>query len=351
MAFNLVHLLTAVFCASYFERTRACEFVSPTVGSCFKLAATPYVTTETSEFGPTIEGCSVSREGNIFAVDYGNRKTTYQLGQVFPQQRLFYRDINRSSYFNGIRFLNSATAFIADAENHRVLKLTVGPGNVVSNSSNYCSDVNMIQPNDITLSKTGTVFTSGMKWLPDTNNTDGDIWSCLPDGTVKRLDILGRTNGIDLTPDEQHLYVSESYNKGGVPITQKIWKYNTNVTQGTITTKTLFADFGSIDNTTAFDIDGVKTDINGNLFVARYGGGHVAVLSTRGKLIGKITLSFPNPTNLEFGGPTGTTLFIVGQCKITGKGCVDKINVVTPGRSWSILQDTLTTKYFKKSEL
>lgn len=350
MALNLAHLLTAAFCVGFHGQTRACELVLPNIGTCFKLTATPYITTETSKFGSTIEGASVNREGNIFAVDYGNSTTAYQLGQVFPEQKLFYRDINRSSYFNGIRFLNSTTAFIADAENHRVVKLTVDPGNVVSNSKNYCSDVNMIQPNDITLSKTGTVFTSGMKWLPNTNNTDGDIWSCLPNGTVKRLEILGRTNGIDLTPDEQYLYVSESYNKDGVPITQKIWKYGTNVTQGTITTKTLFADFGSLDNTTAFDIDGMKTDINGNLFVARYGGGHVAVLSTRGKLIGKITLSFPNPTNLEFGGPTGTTLFIVGQCKITGKGCVDKIDVVTPGRSWSILQDTFTTNLFEKSE-
>lgn len=274
----------------------------------------------------------------MFAVHYGTGETTHQLGQMYPQQKLFYSDILTSSYLNGIRFLNSATAFIADATSHRILKLTVDSGNVVTNSSTYCSDMNMIQPNDITLSKTGTVFTSGENYVANTDDTDGDIWSCLPDGTVKRLELLGRTNGIDLSPDEQHLYVSESYTRDYVPIVQKIWRYNSNVIDGAITSKTLFADFDEMDNTTTFDIDGMKTDINGNLFVARYGGSHVAIISAEGSLIGKIGVSFPNPTNLEFGGPNGTTLLIVGQCEQEGKGCVDRIEVNTPGRSWSILQ-------------
>lgn len=274
----------------------------------------------------------------MFAVNYGTNESTHQLGQMFPEQRLFYSDVNRLSFFNGIRFLNSSTAFVADVANHRVLKLNVGPGNVVTNSSNYCSDSNMIQPNDLTLSKTGTVFTSGMHWTGDTDDTDGDIWSCLPNGNAKLLELLGRTNGIELTPDEQYLYVSESYNEAGVPIVQKIWRYEANVKDGTITSKKLFANFDSIDKTAGYDIDGMKTDVLGNLYVTRHGGAHVAIFSPQGALIGKISLSFSQPTNLEFGGEKGTTLFIVGQCEQAGKGCVDRIEVVTPGRSWSMLQ-------------
>lgn len=316
----------------------ACKLVPLSEVTCFELVAKPYITYGTSQFGPTIEGASVNPDGDIFAVNYGSSESTYQLGQVYPQQKLFYTDVNTSSFFNGIRFLNSATAFIADVANHRVLELTVDLGNVFSKSSNYCSDVNMLQPNDLTLSKIGTVFTSGMNWVDNTDNTDGDIWSCLPDGTAKRLELLGRTNGIELTPDEQHLYVSESYNRDGGPVAQKIWRYNSNVNDGTIASKTLFADFDLIDGTAAVDIDGMRTDMNGNLFVTRHGGGHVAIFSPDGALIGKIALNFPKPTNLEFGGPNGTTLFIVGQCEREGRGCVDQIDVVTPGRSWSMLQ-------------
>jgi len=337
MLFYISTLLLGSFLIS---ESGACELVPDFSGSCFDLVASPYITHAVSQFGPLIEGAGVNRRGEVFAVDYGDSQTTYQLGQVAPEQKLFFRDTDQSSYFNGIRYLNSETAFIADVVNHRILKLTVQPDNVVSKSEVFCSDPNMLQPNDLTLSVTGTVFTSGMRWLADTNNTHGDIWSCLPNGTVQRLELLGRTNGIDLTPDEQHLYVSESYNRGGNAYSQKIWKYRVNVADGSIPFKTLFADFERLDGSVTYDIDGMKTDVQGNLFVARYGGRHVAILSPAGLLIGKIAVSFPNPTNIELGGPNGTTLFIVGQCSQEGKGCVDQIDLVSPGRSWSHLQMT-----------
>lgn len=340
MALNVYQslLLTILLVVVCFKQCHACDLVPSFTGTCFELAAVPFITNETSQFGPTIEGASVNPAGEMFAVNYGTIETPYQLGHVFPQQKLFYRDTNEGSFFNGIRFLNSATAFVADTRNHRVLRLVLGPDNVVISNDNYCTDTRMIQPNDLTLSKTGTVFTSGMNWVADTDDTDGDIWSCLPDGSVRQLEVLGRTNGIELSPDEKHLYVSESYNTDGDPIVQKIWRYNTNIEQGTISTKTLFADFEFIDNTAFYDIDGMKTDINGNLFVARYGARQIAIFSPQGALIGKIGLNFPNSTNLEFGGPTGTSLFIVGQCEQEGKGCVDRIEVNAPGRSWTMLQ-------------
>lgn len=325
--------------------TSACDLVPSNDESCFELKATPYIRFDNSQFGADIEGATVNPDGHMFAVNYGSTESTHQLGQMFPLQRLFYSDTITSSILNGIRFLNAETALVAD-KNHRVLKLSVTSGNVVTNSSNYCSNANMINPNDLTVSKTGTVFTSGMNWVDDTNETDGDIWSCLPDGSAKRLELLGRTNGIELSPDERYLYVSESHNRGGVPISQKIWRYNTNIADGTINSKTLFADFNSIDKTTEFDIDGMKTDINGNLFVTRHTASHIAIFSPQGALIGKIELNFPKPTNLEFGGPNGRTLYIVGQCAQEGKGCVDRIEVNTPGRSWSMLQGSNAQRSF-----
>jgi len=320
------------------RQSSACNLVPSHDGTCFELAATPYITFVTSQYGPTIEGASVNPAGEMFAVNYGTSETTYQLGQIVPDQRLFYSDANRASLFNGIRFSNRDAAYIADKINLRVLKLNLGPGNTVINSEDFCRNNSMIEPNDVALSITGTVFTSGMIWIDDTDDTHGHIWSCRQDGTVQQLEVLGRTNGIELSPDERFLYVSESYNRGGVPYEQKIWRYDVNVIEGTIANKTLFVDFKFVDGTEMFDIDGMKTDINGNLYVARYGGRHIAIFSKEGHLIGKIALNFPNSTNLEFGGPNGTTLYIVGQCALEGRGCVDRIEVVTPGRHWTMLQ-------------
>lgn len=109
-------------------------------------------------------------------------------GQFFPDQRLFYADAQTTSLLNGIRFLNETVAYAVDAVNHRVLQLEVeenaeGSPTVVG-SSVFCADPTMLQPNDLTLSRVGTVFTSGMRWLADTNDTHGDIWSCTKNGEV-----------------------------------------------------------------------------------------------------------------------------------------------------------------------
>jgi len=179
---------------------------------------------------------------------------------------------------------------------------------------------------------------SGQNWVPDTGATDGDVWSCTPDGTATRLDVMGRTNGIELSPDETKLYVSESYTRAGTPYVQKIWVYAANTTTGTISNKTLFVDFERLDGSTGHDVDGMKTDMDGNLYVTRNGGGgQVVVFNPAAEVIGRIYLNFPNPTNIELGGPNGTTAYIVGACPFGGMGCVDVIQLVTPGRSWSII--------------
>lgn len=324
----------------------ACDLVPGSRdNSCLNLKAEPYISSSISEFGPYIEGTGVNPRGDIFAVNYGYPSMKYQLGQVHPKQRLFYEDEFQTSLLNGIRFLNENTTYVADAVNHRILELSLtlkGEDTVVTGSRVFCASQQMLQPNDLTLAlKTGTVITSGMQWLADTNDTHGDIWACLPNGQVKKLEVMGRTNGIDLSPDETILYVSESYNRAGVPNVQKIWKYNVNTAEGTISGKALFVNFAEIDGSVAVDIDGMKTDIQGNLYVTRHGGSQVVIFNPAGKVIGNITLNFPNPTNLEFGGPKGTTLFIVGKCRDNGdKGCVDKIEVTNPGRTWNLLQQS-----------
>lgn len=101
----------------------------------------------------------------------------------------------------------------------------------------------------------------------------------------------------------------------------------------------MFVDFAALDGSGTVDIDGMKTDVQGNLYVTRHGGSQVVIFSPAGQLIGRITLNFPNPTNLEFGGPTGRTLFITGKCRDNeSKGCVDKIEVTNAGRTWNLLQ-------------
>jgi len=315
----------------------------PQPPDCNALRAQPHLIPSTTQFGGLIEGTSVNHFGHIFAVHYENG--TNKLGQLYPTMRLFYEDQNTTSAFNGIRFLNRNTAFTVDYVNHRVVKLDIQVSlanqSVVTNSSTYCQDASMLQPNDLVVARSGTIFLSGMRWTDNTSEQDGDIWSCLPNGTAQRLELMGRTNGIELTTDDLKMYVSESYNRNGTPYVQKIWLYDVNPNNGTISNKRLFVDFEVLDGSIGHDIDGMRTDLAGNLFVTRNGGAQVVVFNQNAAVIGRIYLNFANPTNLEFGGPQGRTLFVVGACESTWpgvNGCVDTIDLLTAGSSWYRLQ-------------
>jgi gluconolactonase len=198
----------------------------------------------------------------------------------------------------------------------------------------------MAQPNDIAIApKSGRVYASGQKYNADTVVGDGDLWLC--DGGGKdlaavtsspylpvkaiRLGVFGRTNGIEVSPDEKTLYLSEAFNKNFNVISNKIWKFGIDPRSGYVWNQTLFCDFGQLDGSEAVDVDGIRTDKDGNLFVTRNGGGEVIKFSPNGEVLLRIQLpSTKNPTNLELGGTNGTSLFVLGECTAaTDKGCVD----------------------------
>ncbi|KAK9696155.1 hypothetical protein K7432_012609 [Basidiobolus ranarum] len=310
----------------------------------------PLITAENSKFGPFIEGTSVDREGNVYAVNYGNNSTLPTLGRVTPKQSLFYEDTQTpGTAFNGIRFgikeshhhHHHKVAYVADYINHRVVKVTVDShGKTVGKT--HCSNPKFIQPNDITLARNGRMYLSGMKFHQNTQIGDGDIWVCAKEGKTKRLDVLGRTNGIELSPNDKYLYVSEAIDRDSITVSNKIWRYKVHKATGEISHKTLFFDFATV-NTADLNIDGIRSDIRGNLFVVRHGGQEVLKISPKGEILASIKLSFTFPTNIELAGKHGTTLHIVGRCGINtpdgeGVGCVDTWENDVPGRAWSLLQ-------------
>lgn len=101
---------------------------------------------------------------------------------------------------------------------------------------------------------------------------------------------MSTTNGIDLSPDGKILYVGESN-------TREIWAYRIDGTH--------LLSPGLLKRFDDFDIDGLRTDTEGNLFVARIGKGTIAVLSSQGKLQREIALNAREPTNLALGGNDG----------------------------------------------
>jgi gluconolactonase len=114
-----------------------------------------------------------------------------------------------------------------------------------------------------------------------------------PAGAVSLVDgTRGNPNGVALSPDQRTLYVGEE--------------------NGTISAFLVAAD-GSTSDRRVFAIvpgaDGMGVDCAGDLYVAAHNEGAVHVLSPSGVLLGTIAVA-PSVTNLAFGGPDRTTLYI-----------------------------------------
>jgi signal peptidase len=107
--------------------------------------------------------------------------------------------------------------------------------------------------------------------------------------------IMGETNGLDLSPDETTLYVSESD-------TRQVWAYR--IRGHRLTSSRLVIEFPQ------GDVDGLRTDLDGRIYVARPGNGTIALIGSDGALVREITLRGKIPTNLTFGGEYGKTIFV-----------------------------------------
>ncbi|KAI8324991.1 SGL-domain-containing protein, partial [Martensiomyces pterosporus] len=306
----------------------------------------PYLTANTTKFGAFIEGAGVDRQGNFYAVDFNDNKAA--TGRAYSSQAVLFADkVKTNSWFNAIRFNIDRNgvqeAYLGDVTNHRVVRLR-DPGNKGQffHSETFCEDANILQPNDLAIAHTtGRLFLSGMRFTPDSVIGDGDMWTCDQKGVATKLGSFYRTNGIEVSPDEKLLYLSEAINKGGKVVSNVIHVFDLDAEKGTVSNKRLFVDFGKLDNSASNDVDGMRTDVQGNLYVARWGAGKVAKISPGGELLAYIELaSIAEVTNLEFAGPNGKDLYIVGACKDKPtKGCIDRlVGNSKQGRAFANLQ-------------
>ncbi len=85
------------------------------------------------------------------------------------------------------------------------------------------------------------------------------------------------------------------------------------------------------------DLDGLRADMVGNLYVANWGAGEVHYINAwTGEVLSTITVDQPNVTNIAFGGKRRKTLYITshdGTC-----GIVSAIDVPIPGRNYRFVR-------------
>ena len=265
--------------------------------------------TPVNGFTSGIEGPACDAEGNLYAVNFERQHT---IGKVTPDGTAsVFVELPTGSIGNGIRFNSAGFMFIADYTNHNVLKVDMDTRNITV----HAHEPTMNQPNDIAIGANDILYASDPNWEAST----GQIWRIDTDGSVTLLEAdMGTTNGIEVSSDEKVLYVNESAQRN-------VWAYDLSPA-GEISNKRLLIQFPD------FNMDGMRCDIEGNLYITRHGKGTVAKLSPAGEVLLEVELTGKLCSNLAFGGPDGCTCYVT----MADRGNVEVFRADLPGRSWQL---------------
>jgi sugar lactone lactonase YvrE len=251
---------------------------------------------EQGAFTQGIEGPAVASDGYLYVVNYQQNGT---IGRVINSNRveLFVR-LPEDSIGNGIRFDSIGNMYIADYVNHNILKISATniQSEPESSLSVYAHSPLMNQPNDIAITNSDIIFASDPNWAEG----KGNLWRIDKEQNITLIESdMGTTNGIAVNPDSTKLYVNES-------VQRIVWQYQLD-SEGNLSNKQQLISFDD------YGLDGMRTDTKGNLYIARYGKGVIAIVSPQGKLLREVPLQGMYPTNLAFGGSSKNQIFVTMQ--------------------------------------
>jgi sugar lactone lactonase YvrE len=279
---------------------------------------------------PGIEGPAIDADDNLYFVTRKGLKDGKIL-QLKPgaKKSEVYAVLTEGRLGNGIRFDKDGRMYVADFQQHNVLVFEKGQkkANVYFTTNHAQKGAPTFnQPNDLAIGNDGILYASDplrKTGLP----ISGQIWRITREangkgkGQVMTSDRkdgkMGATNGIDLSPDGKTLYVGES-------TTGQIWAYR-------IEGNNLISLTGPttpMTTLTGGELDGMRTDTSGQIYVTHNGGGKITVLTPQGVRVREIATQGSGPSNLTFGGPDGKTVFVTQ----TKGGFIESFTVDIPGR-------------------
>ncbi|WP_017914182.1 SMP-30/gluconolactonase/LRE family protein [Xanthomonas sp. SHU 166] len=260
-------------------------------------------------FTDKIEGPATGPDGALYVVNFAHDGS---IGQVQRDatgrgQATLFVDLPDGSIGNGIRFDRRGRMYVADYGQHRILRIALRSKRIEV----YATLPGAFQPNDIAMAPDGTLYASDPDWKHD----GGQLWRIDRDRSAHLIETgMGTTNGIEVSPDGKRLYVNES-------VQRRIWVYD-RAADGAVSNKRLFASFADAG------LDGMRCDIDGNLYVARYDAGKVIVLAPDGTLLHEVATKGRKPTNLAFGGADGRDVDVTLQ----DRGAIETFRSDRPGR-------------------
>ena len=266
--------------------------------------------TAEKSFTAGVEGPACDLAGNVYAVCFEKNHT---IGKVTPAgQGELWLTLPAGSSGNGIVFDKAGMMYVADYTAHQVLKIDPATKQLTV----LAHEPKMNQPNDLAIGPDETLWASDPSWKEST----GQLWRIDRDGKVTQLASgMGTTNGIEVSPDGKHLYVNES-------VQRNVWSFEIGADK-LLSGKTLIRQFPD------HGFDGMRCDVDGNLYISRYGKGTVVVMSPQGEILHEVDVLGASPSNVCFGGPDGRTVYVT---EVEHRRLV-QFRTEKPGLAWSRL--------------
>ena len=280
--------------------------------------------TPIGEYSGAIEGPAVGPNGDLFVMGLKSAGA----GGAFAIGRLA-AGLMRSEFFaklpdggrgSGARFGSDGSLYVTDYRKHRILVFKPG-----RRTPRVYVEGAFLQPNDLAIAADGTLYASDPDFRHTRGQAVGSVWRIVRqfDGqaVARRMVVEGerlwRPNGIDLSPDERTLYVSEAD-------LRQVLSFR--IDGDALRDRKVLQAFA------AGELDGLRTDGLGRIYAARLTQGKIAVIEPDGTLIREVPTTDGEPTNLSFGGPDGRTVYVTQK----RGGFIESFRTDFPGREFCI---------------
>lgn len=255
--------------------------------------------------GTFTEGPALAPDGSIVFSDIGDRILRFD-----PATRKVTVFREPGGRANGLAFDAQGRLIAAEGANsggNRRVSITDRDGTVRTLADTY-QGKRFNSPNDVVIDAIGRIYLSDPRYVGDEPREldDEAVYRIDPDGKVSKLDTTAKKpNGLALSPDGKTLYVADTGPTRSVLLALPIKP------DGSLGKPRTLKDFGN-----GRGIDGLTVAADGSI-VAAAGGGILAgiyVYSPDGVPL-EFVATPEVPSNVEFGGPDRSTLYITA-----GKG-------------------------------